>query len=176
MGTAKYIPKIPGINICAKTGTAENYRILNGVRTKLADHSVFACFAPRENPKIAISVIVENGGYGATWAGPMAYLLIEKYLTDSLRAESAKEADRISQQNLMPSWLPQAQYQADSARAQYYFKATKDSNYLKKFFQKRIPQDKKDTGKPKEKLLVVYQKSDATEPKNLVTLKKKTNE
>jgi len=175
VGTAKYIPKIPGINICAKTGTAENYRILNGVRTKLKDHSVFACFAPRENPKIAISVIVENGGFGATWAGPMAYLLIEKYLTDSLRAQSLKEVDRIAAENLMPAWLPQAQYKADSTRAQYYFKVTKDSSYLKKFFQKHIPQEKKDTSAPKEKLLVVYQKSEATEPKNLVTLKKKTN-
>jgi penicillin-binding protein 2 len=175
VGTAKYIPKIPGINICAKTGTAENYRVLNGVRTKLKDHSIFACFAPRENPKIAVAVIVENGGFGATWAGPMAYLLVEKYLTDSLRADRVKEVDRIAQTDLMPAWLPHAQYQADSARAQYYFKVTQDSGYLKKFFQKRIPSSEKDSTTPKEKPLVVYQKSEAAEPKNLVTLKKKTN-
>jgi penicillin-binding protein 2 len=83
IGTASSIPKIPGINICAKTGTAENFH--RGVQQK--DHSLFACFAPRENPQIAIAVIVENGGFGSTWAGPMAYLMIEKYLTDSLRAE-----------------------------------------------------------------------------------------
>lgn len=174
VGTAKYIPKIPGINICAKTGTAENYRILNGVRTKLKDHSVFACFAPRENPKIAISVIVENGGFGSTWAGPIAYMLIEKYLTDSLRAASLKEVDRISNTDLMPGWLPREQYKADSTRAQFYFKLTKDSGYLKKFFKNAIPAQKPDTSAPKPKQLVVYnRKLEALEPKNSMTLKKR---
>jgi penicillin-binding protein 2 len=75
----------------------------------------------------------------------------------------------------MPTWLPQAQYKADSSRAQFYFKLTKDSSYLKKFFKKTIPQqEKKDTSAPKEKPLVVYRKSEATEPKNSITLKKKT--
>ena len=174
VGTAKYIPKIPGINICAKTGTAENYRILNGVRTKLKDHSVFACFAPRENPKIAISVIVENGGYGATWAGPIAFLMIEKYLTDSLRADRLKEADRIGAADLMPSWLPQAQYKADSTRAQFYFKLTKDSGYLKKFFKKTIPPSVKDTVPAKPKPLVVYKQTiEAIETKDSLTPKKR---
>lgn len=174
VGTARYIPKIPGINICAKTGTAENYRILNGVRTKLKDHSIFACFAPRENPTIAIAVIVENGGFGSTWAGPIAFLMIEKYLTDSLRADRLKEADRIAQANLMPAWLPREQYKADSARAQFYFKLTKDSSYLKKFFKKAIPQPKRDsTSRPKP--LVVYKSAwEATEPKNGIDFKKRT--
>lgn len=180
VGTAKYIPKIPGIDICAKTGTAENYRVLNGVRTQLKDHSVFACFAPRDNPKIAIAVIVENGGFGSTWAGPIAYLLIEKYLTDSLRADRLKEVDRIASTNLMPTWLPREQYKADSSRAQFYFRLTKDSAYLKKFFKKAIPPQKKDTTRPapepKEKPLVVYQrKLEAIEPKQAITLKKKPN-
>jgi penicillin-binding protein 2 len=178
VGTAKYIPKIPGIDICAKTGTAENYRVLNGVRTKLKDHSIFACFAPRDNPKIAIAVIVENGGFGSTWAGPIAFLMIEKYLTDSLRVDRLKEVERIAGTNLMPGWLPREQYKADSTRAQFYFKLTKDSSYLKKFFKKGIPQEKKDTSapKPKPKPLVVYKQTgrEATEPKNSVTIKKKT--
>jgi penicillin-binding protein 2 len=64
-GTAR-AAKIPGINICAKTGTAEKYRIIDRKRVKLKDNSVFVCFAPRENPKIAIAVIVENSGFGST--------------------------------------------------------------------------------------------------------------
>ena len=178
VGTAKYIPKIPGIDICAKTGTAENYRVLNGVRTKLKDHSIFACFAPRDNPKIAIAVIVENGGFGSTWAGPIAFLMIEKYLTDSLRVDRLKEVERIAGTNLMPGWLPREQYKADSTRAQFYFKLTKDSSYLKKFFKKGIPQEKQDTSapKPRPKPLVVYKQTgvEATEPKDTLTLKKKS--
>ena len=97
IGTAAGIPKIPGVSICAKTGTAENKMVLDGKVLQLKDHSLFACFAPREDPKIAIAVIVENGGYGSTWAGPMAYLMIEKYLTDSLRADRKKEVERIAE-------------------------------------------------------------------------------
>jgi hypothetical protein len=76
----------------------------------------------------------------------------------------------------MPGWLPQAQYKADSARAQFYFKLTKDSNYLKKFFKKDIPKEKKDTTAPKPKPLVVYKHNgvEATEPKNTFILKKRT--
>jgi penicillin-binding protein 2 len=72
--------KIPGISVCGKTGTAENFTKINGVKTQLTDHSIFIAFAPKENPKIAISVLVENGYYGARWAGRIASLMIEKYL------------------------------------------------------------------------------------------------
>jgi penicillin-binding protein 2 len=74
-GTAR-AAYLPGLDICAKTGTAEN--------PHGEDHSVFVAFAPRNNPKIAISVIVENGGQGAHWAAPIASLMIEKYLRDSI--------------------------------------------------------------------------------------------
>lgn len=74
-GTAT-IARMPDIEVCAKTGTAQN--------PHGEDHSIFIAFAPRENPKIAISVYVENGGFGATWAGPVASLLIEKYLKDTV--------------------------------------------------------------------------------------------
>jgi penicillin-binding protein 2 len=71
-GTA-YIARIPNITVCGKTGTAQN--------PHGKDHSVFFAFAPKENPKIAIAVFVENAGYGATWAAPIASLMIEEYLT-----------------------------------------------------------------------------------------------
>ena len=133
IGTAKAITKIPGINVCAKTGTAQNKRVLDKKVVELKDHSLFVCFAPREDPKIAISVIIENGGFGSTWAGPMAYLLIEKYLTDSLREDRRKEVDRIAAANLMPSYLTREQYKADSVRAYEWFKMTKDSSYIDKY-------------------------------------------
>jgi penicillin-binding protein 2 len=71
-GTAR-IAQIPGIEICGKTGTAQN--------PHGKDHSVFFAFAPKDNPKIAIAVIVENAGFGATWAAPIASLMMEQYLT-----------------------------------------------------------------------------------------------
>ncbi len=79
LGTA-YALKVDGIDICGKTGTAENYAKINGKRVKLQDHSLFVAFAPKDNPKIAIAVMVENGYWGARWAGPIASLMIEKYL------------------------------------------------------------------------------------------------
>lgn len=78
-GTASRL-KVEGIDICGKTGTAENFAKINGVRTQLTDHSIFVAFAPKDNPKIAIAVFVENGYWGARWAGPIASLMIEKYL------------------------------------------------------------------------------------------------
>ncbi|MBD0286985.1 MAG: penicillin-binding protein 2, partial [Flavisolibacter sp.] len=149
IGTAR-VAKIPGINVCAKTGTAENYRIIDGKRTKLKNNSVFVCFAPRENPKIAVAVVVENAGFGATWAGPIAALMMEKYLNDTLRPERLKEVERIAAANLMPDWIVREQFKADSTRAIQWFKLTKDSSYIKKFIRK--PQSpKKDSVDVKKK-------------------------
>lgn len=78
-GTA-YNLKVPDIEICGKTGTAENYIKIEGKRTQLTDHSTFIAFAPKENPKIAIAVFVENGYWGSRWAGKIASLMIEKHL------------------------------------------------------------------------------------------------
>jgi penicillin-binding protein 2 len=72
--------KIPGIVMCGKTGTAQ----VHG-----EDNSVFVAFAPRENPKIAIAVVVENSGEGAKWAAPIASFIVEKYLKDSLTVRSS---------------------------------------------------------------------------------------
>jgi len=73
-GTA-FMSKVKGISICGKTGTAEN--------PHGQDHAIFIAFAPKVNPKIAIVTIIENAGMGATWAAPVATLMIEKYLKDS---------------------------------------------------------------------------------------------
>ena len=78
-GTASNL-KIPGIEICGKTGTAENYTRIDGKRVQLTDHSVFIAFAPKDDPKIAIAVFVENGYWGSRWAGRIASLMIEKYI------------------------------------------------------------------------------------------------
>ncbi len=75
-GNTAGIAKIPNIDICGKTGTAQN--------PHGEDHSVFIAFAPKDDPKIAIAVYVENGGFGARWAAPIASLMVEKYLNDSI--------------------------------------------------------------------------------------------
>lgn len=87
------IARIPGIVICGKTGTAQN--------PHGKDHSIFFAFAPRENPKIAIAVVVENAGFGATWAAPIASLMIEQYLTGK-HDTRAYLLERILKGNLMP--------------------------------------------------------------------------
>lgn len=79
MGTASRL-KVEGIDICGKTGTAENFAKIGGKRVQLEDHSIFVAFAPKDNPKIAIAIMIENGGFGASIAGPIASLMIEKYL------------------------------------------------------------------------------------------------
>lgn len=75
--------KLKGITICGKTGTAQN--------PHGKDHSLFVGFAPRENPKIAIGIMVENGGWGSEWAAPIASLMIEKYLTDTITRPHIEE-------------------------------------------------------------------------------------
>ncbi len=81
-GTAR-IAKIDSIDVCGKTGTVQNPHGIN--------HSSFIAFAPREHPKIAISVFVENSGYGATWAAPIASLMIEKYLKREVKRTDLEE-------------------------------------------------------------------------------------
>ncbi|MEZ4854886.1 MAG: penicillin-binding protein 2 [Gelidibacter sp.] len=78
-GTASTL-QVPGIEICGKTGTAENFINIDGKRTQLTDHSIFVAFAPKDNPKIAIAVFVENGYWGSRFAGRIASLMIEKYI------------------------------------------------------------------------------------------------
>jgi len=82
-GTASSL-RIPGIDICGKTGTAENFIKIDGVKTQLTDHSIFVAFAPKDDPKIAIAVFVENGYWGSRFAGRMASLMIEKYIKGTI--------------------------------------------------------------------------------------------
>lgn len=131
-GTAR-VAQIPGINICAKTGTAENKRGIDGKVVQLKDNSMFVCFAPREDPKICVAVVVENAGYGSAWAAPIASLIVEKYLTDSIRTERMAEVKRISEANVMPDYLPRVQFITDSIRGWKWFKLTKDSFYIRKY-------------------------------------------
>lgn len=72
--------QIDGIEVCGKTGTVENFIKVGTKRVQLADHSVFVAFAPKDDPKIAIAVFIENGAWGARWAAPITSLMIEKYL------------------------------------------------------------------------------------------------
>ncbi|MEO8721782.1 MAG: penicillin-binding protein 2 [Ginsengibacter sp.] len=91
--------KVPGIVVCGKTGTVENY--YKGIKQK--DHAFFAAFAPRQNPRIAIAVICENAGFGSNSSAPIASLMIEKYLKDSITEPDRKaKVESISKLNLMP--------------------------------------------------------------------------
>jgi len=94
--------KIPGIIMCGKTGTVENYD--HGIKQQ--DHSFFGAFAPRDNPKIAIAVICENAGQGAWAAAPIASLMVEKYLRDSISGNERKEMfETMSKKNLIPALM-----------------------------------------------------------------------
>ena len=91
-GTAS-IAAVEGLDICGKTGTAQNPRG--------ADNSVFICFAPMDNPKIAVAAYVENAGFGATWSAPIASLLVEKYLTGQISDERKPLEERMLNGDLM---------------------------------------------------------------------------
>ena len=91
MGGTAWVAHIDGLDVCGKTGTAQNPRG--------ADNSVFICFAPMDNPKIAIAAYVENGGFGATYAAPMASLMVEKYLNGEVKRTDLEK--RMKEANLM---------------------------------------------------------------------------
>ncbi|MFA5245545.1 MAG: penicillin-binding transpeptidase domain-containing protein, partial [Pedobacter sp.] len=91
-GTA-WISRIDDIEMCGKTGTVQN--------PHGKDHSVFVAFAPRYNPKIAIAVVVENAGFGSTWSAPIASLMVEKYINDTIKKPKVY-IDRLLQANLLP--------------------------------------------------------------------------
>ena len=91
MGGTAWIAHIDGLDVCGKTGTAQNPRG--------ADNSVFICFAPMDNPRIAIAAYVENGGFGATYAAPMASLMVEKYLKGEVSRTDLEK--RMKEANLM---------------------------------------------------------------------------
>lgn len=105
--------KVPGIVVCGKTGTVENY--YKGVKQK--SHAFFAAFAPRENPRIAIAVICENAGFGANSSAPIASLMIEQYLKDSIPEPDRKvKIETLAKLNLMPERIYEALRIRDSLR------------------------------------------------------------
>ena len=113
--------KIKGIIICGKTGTVENY--YRGVKQK--NHSFFAAFAPRENPRIAIMCVVENSGQGAWFAAPIVSLMIEKYLKDSITDKSRLAlVEKMANTNLIPALIYTELKRQDSLAH------AKDSAYL----------------------------------------------
>jgi penicillin-binding protein 2 len=87
------LAKIPGIEVCGKTGTAEN--------PHGEDHSVFVAFAPKDNPQIAIATLVENSGWGGSWAAPICGLMIEQYLNDSIHDSKLWLEKRILEANFI---------------------------------------------------------------------------
>ena len=101
-GTAQN-SKIRGIEIVGKTGTAENFIKIDDVRKQLTDHSIFIGFAPKENPKIAIAVFIENGYWGTRWAAPIASLMMEKYLNKKVKRKYLEKY--IFNGNLMNEYL-----------------------------------------------------------------------
>ena len=92
-GATATIARIPGIIACGKTGTAQN--------PHGDDHSVFITFAPKDDPKIAVVAYVENGGFGATWAAPIASLLVEQYLKGEISPERKALEQRVLDGNLL---------------------------------------------------------------------------
>jgi penicillin-binding protein 2 len=113
--------RIEGITMCGKTGTVENY--IRGVKQK--NHSFFAAFAPRENPKIAIMCVVENSGQGAWFAAPIVSLMVEKYLKDSIAGKARLDlVETMANTNLIPPRIYEELKRQDSMRH------AKDSAYL----------------------------------------------
>ena len=107
--------KIPGIVVCGKTGTVENYANIKGQLVKQPNHSFFCAFAPRENPRIAIMCVVENSGrFGGTYAGPIVSLMIEKYINDTIDAKRKPLEERMASINLIPPLMKQKMRTKDS--------------------------------------------------------------
>ena len=94
-GSTARIAKLDSIEVCGKTGTAQN--------PHGKDHSLFICFAPKDNPKIAIAICVENSGFGATFAAPMASLMVEKYLKGYIPDNRKWIEERMLNTNLITS-------------------------------------------------------------------------
>ncbi|WP_369047886.1 penicillin-binding protein 2 [Tenacibaculum sp. UWU-22] len=107
-GTGRW-SQVKGIEMCGKTGTVENFIRANGVKKQLPDHSIFVAFAPKENPKIALAIFVENGGFGSVVAAPIASLLIEKYINKKISKASKYREAKVLKTNLQSVYNLQIQ-------------------------------------------------------------------
>ena len=92
LGGTGYRSRLDSIQLCGKTGTAQN--------PHGEDHSIFVCFGPKEDPKIALAVFVENAGGGSSFGAPIASLLAEQYLTDTV--SRAELMERMIEADLRP--------------------------------------------------------------------------
>jgi penicillin-binding protein 2 len=110
-GTARRM-KIEGVVMCGKTGTVENY--FKGKKQR--DHSFFAAFAPRKNPRIAIACIVENAGFGGTVAAPIVSLMVEKYMNDTISKARLEWVERYSNMKIIPARIQAEVIKRDSLR------------------------------------------------------------
>ncbi len=106
-GTAR-IAQIDSVQVCGKTGTAEN--------PHGKSHSWFSCFAPEKNPQIAVAIIVENGGWGATYAAPIASLITEMYINGKISEKRKALEQRMMDAVLIDVPQPKPEVPADSAK------------------------------------------------------------
>jgi penicillin-binding protein 2 len=120
---------VPGVKMCGKTGTSENWRM--GKKQK--DHSWFVCFAPKEDPKIAIAVLVQNGGFGTDIAAPIASLMVEHYLNDSVSKRRKHFVETYSNKKIIPIYIKEEKRIQDSTVAYDKFEETGDSIYIKAY-------------------------------------------
>jgi penicillin-binding protein 2 len=132
-GTARK-SAIKGISMCGKTGTAENS--FKGKQQE--EHSWFVCFAPKQDPKIAVAVCVLNAGQGGQYAAPIASLIVEQYLTDTIKRKSLMT--QMANKKIIPGYLKQMKYEQDSAAAYDRFEATGDSSYIMKYLPPEVLQ------------------------------------
>ncbi len=130
-GTARK-SAVRGIAICGKTGTSENY--FKG--KKQVNHSWFVCFAPKQDPKIAIAVCVLNSGQGGQYAAPIASLMVEQYLTDTVKRKSL--VSQMANKKIFPGYLKEKKYIQDSMRAFEKFDQTGDSSYIRIYLPEPI--------------------------------------
>ena len=104
-GTAYYRSRIPDMNMCGKTGTAQVIRLKEEDRGKkcfetdfqFRDHALFAAFAPRDNPEIAVAVIVEHGCHGSSTAAPVAKNIIEAYFHKKRKLKDIQKQDNVQE-------------------------------------------------------------------------------
>jgi membrane peptidoglycan carboxypeptidase len=146
-GTARRA-KIRGIEVCGKTGTVENYTMLNGKKIKLRNHSVFVAFAPKDNPKIAVAVIVENSGYGSQWAGPIASLMMERYLNDTITGGRRGIVNRMKRAKIIPriTYIKDSiQRKARAERAQRWRDSVRKAGKIKPKKNEKTDEKKKES-------------------------------
>jgi penicillin-binding protein 2 len=172
---------VKGITICGKTGTTENY--YRG--KKLEEHSWFVCFAPKENPQIAIAVVVLNAGQGTQFAAPIASLMLEQYLTDTVKRQ--KIVEDFAAKKIYPVYVKEAKYIRDSMIAFDKFEDTGDSSYIRMYLPEPPPvvntdslkkvealkKEKEEKEKKKEEEKKEKEKAEATKPKDIILPEKK---